>query len=62
MCSVVQFLLDDGEDVVFAHDHEFFAVELDFGAGVAGEDDFVALLDAEGGAFAVVEALAVADG
>ena len=55
-------LLDDGEHVVLAHDHEFFAVEFDFGAGVAGEDDFVAFLDGEGGAFAVVEAFAVADG
>src|SRR4051812_17318626 len=54
--------LNDGEDVLFAHDHKFFAVEFDFGAGVAGEDDFIALLDAEGRAFAAVEALAVADG
>src|SRR5690242_12980144 len=55
-------LFDHREDVVLAHDHQLFAVELDFGAGVAGEDDFVALLHAERGAFAVVEALAVADG
>ena len=55
-------LFDDGEDFVLAHDHEFFAVELDFGAGVAGEDDFVAFFDAERGAFAGVEALAFADG
>src|SRR4051794_14021203 len=55
-------LFDHREDVVLAHDHELFAVELDFGAGVAGEDHFVALLHAERGALAVVEALAVADG
>src|SRR5688500_71501 len=53
--------LDDREDVVLGHDHEFFAVELDFGAGVAGEDDLVALLDVDGGAFAGFEAFAFAD-
>src|SRR6185369_11149722 len=50
------------EDVVFGHDHQLFAVELDLGAGVAGEDDLVALLDVERGALAVVEATAFADG
>src|SRR5258706_1443200 len=55
-------LFNDCEDVFFGHDEELFAVELDFGAGVAGEEDFVALADGEGGAFAGVEALAVADG
>src|SRR5690242_7447433 len=59
---VISFLVNDGEDVVFAHDDDLFAVELDFGAGVAGEDDFVALLDGEGGFLAGVEALAIADG
>src|SRR5687767_11130110 len=61
---MIQFgaLLDDGEDVVLAHDDELFAVDLDLGAGVAGEDDFVALLDGKGRAFAVVETAAVADG
>src|SRR4051794_18057169 len=54
-------LLDDREHVVLAHDDDFFAVELDLGAGVAGEDDLVALLDGERGLLAVVEALAVAD-
>src|SRR5687767_5489163 len=54
-------LVDDGEDVVLAHDHEFFAVELDFGAGVAGEDYLVALVHVERGALAVVEPLAVPD-
>src|SRR3954467_4124007 len=54
-------LLDDGQHVILAHDDDLFAVELDLGAGVAGEDDLVALLDGERGLLAVVEALAVAD-
>src|SRR5438477_5384629 len=54
-------LVNHGEDIVLAHDDQLFTVELDFGAGVAGEDDFVALLDAEGGALAGFEAAAVAD-
>src|SRR5690242_9553431 len=55
-------LLHDRQNIFLAHDHELFAIQLNFGAGVAGEDDFIALLDAEGGAFAGVEALAVPDG
>src|SRR5215212_4334924 len=54
------YLLDDREDVVLAHDHHFLVVDLDLGAGVGGEDDLVALLDVPGGAFAALEALAVA--
>src|SRR5437763_15766933 len=54
-------LLDDRQEVVLAHDHEFFAVDLDSGAGVGGEDDLVALLDAPGGALAGLQALAVAE-
>src|SRR5438045_6552212 len=50
----------DRENVFLAHDHQLFAVEFDFGSGVAGEDDFVAFLDAEGGALAAIQALAVA--
>ena len=33
------------EDVVLAHDHVLFAVELDLGAGVLAEEDAVARLD-----------------
>src|SRR5262245_11781234 len=54
--------LDHGQHVVFDHDHQLFAVELDFGAGVAGEDDLVALLDVDRRALAGVEALAFTDG
>src|SRR4051794_38169633 len=56
------FLLNDGEHVIFAHDHDFFAVDLELGAGVAGEEDFVALLDGERDLLAVLEPAAVADG
>src|SRR5207237_620139 len=44
------------------HDHQLLALELDLGAGVAGEDDLVALLDADRDALALVRPLAVADG
>src|SRR3954471_24792131 len=54
--------IDDREHVILAHDHQLLAVELDLGAGVAGEDDLVAFLDVERGALAVVEAAGVADG
>ena len=37
-------LLDDREDVVLAHDHQLFAVDLDLGAGVRREDHLVPLL------------------
>ena len=59
--QVVSWLLYDSEDIIDGHDHEFFAVELDFGSGVGGEDDFVAFFDFDGGAFAVIEAFAFAD-
>src|SRR5678815_3136271 len=55
--------IDDGEDVILGHDEEFLVVELDLGAGVAGEDDAVALLDGEGDALAGLGVQgAVADG
>src|SRR5207237_10834682 len=54
-------LVYDRKHVVLAHDHELFAVELNLGAGVAGEDDLVSLLHGDGGALAVVQALAFAD-
>src|SRR5262249_44201894 len=56
-----QLSLDNREYVILRHDDELFAIQLDLGAGVAGEDDFIALLDGEGGALAGVEALAIAD-
>jgi hypothetical protein len=42
------------QDVVLAHHQVLVAVELDLGAGVAGEDHAVALLDGEGDALAGV--------
>src|SRR5687768_13641732 len=50
---------DDGKHVILAHDQQLFAVDLDLAAGVAGEDDLVPLLHAEGGPLAVVQKLAV---
>src|SRR5689334_10383055 len=60
-CLRASASFNDRENVFLAHDHQLFAVELDFGARVGREDDFVALLHAERGALAVVETLAVAD-
>src|SRR5687767_1033731 len=45
-------LCDDRQHVILAHDQQLFAVDLDFAAGVAGEDDLVPLLHAEGGPLA----------
>jgi chaperonin GroES len=50
----------DGEDVVLRHDEVLFALDRDLVAGVGGEEDAVALLDLEGGALTVVEALPLA--
>src|SRR5262249_44196545 len=38
---------DDAQDVVFAHDEEFVAVEFDLGAGVLAEQHAVAFFDVE---------------
>src|SRR5688500_14626170 len=53
--------LNDRKDVVLAHDHQLFTVELDLGAGVAGEDDLVALLDGRRDALSFVGPAAFAD-
>jgi hypothetical protein len=55
------FLLDHGHDVVFAHDHEVFAVDLDFSAGVLAEEHLVVDLEVERADFAGLEDLALAD-
>ena len=55
------FAFDDGHDVFFTHDHEFFAVDLHFGAAVLAEQDLVADLDVERTHLAVFENLALAD-
>src|SRR5262245_44739524 len=54
-------LIDDGEDVVFGHDEQFVAIDVDFVAGVRGEQNAVAFLDLERGSLAIVQELAVAD-
>src|SRR5258706_15802224 len=51
---------DDGQHFVFAHDEVFLAVELDLLTGILAEEDFVAGLDVQRDAFAVVFGLAVA--
>src|SRR3989449_11755880 len=55
-------LLENGEDVFLAHDEVLLVVDLDLGAGVLPEQDFVAGLHVEGDLLAVVADLAVADG
>ena len=54
-------LVNDCEHIVFAHDEEFFAVDFDFGAGVAGEEDFIAFFDGEGNLFPGFQTLAITD-
>src|SRR2546425_8970790 len=39
--------LDDSENLVLAHDQEFFAVDLDFGTAVLAEKDAVSFLHVE---------------
>src|SRR6266566_9814328 len=48
-------VLDDGEDVLLAHDEELVAVDLELGPGVLGVEDLVALLDVDRLALAVIE-------
>src|SRR5690606_11063098 len=55
-------LLDDRHHVVFTHDEQLFAVDLDLGAGVLAEQHLVALLEVERANLAVLEKLALADG
>ncbi len=54
--------LNDAEDLVFTHDEEFFAVELDLGAAVFAEKNAVAGFDVERLAGAVFFILAFAGG
>src|SRR2546430_1396476 len=53
--------LDDGHDVFFTHDHEFFAVDLHFGAAVLAEENLVADLDVAATHLSVLKDLALAD-
>ncbi len=50
-----------GEDIVFGHDKVFLAVNLDFSARVAGEENTVVLLELHGGTGAVISDPAGAD-
>src|SRR5947209_20280284 len=55
--------LDDGEDVVLAHQEDLLvAVDLELVAGIGGEQDVVARLDLQGAALAVLGDAALADG
>ena len=51
--------LDHRQNVVFAHQQQFFVADLERLAGVAGEEHAVADLDLQLAARAVVEQLAV---
>jgi hypothetical protein len=55
-------LADDPEDIVLAHDQIALAIDLDLGAAVFADEDFVALLDGEFDELAVVITLAGAEG
>src|ERR1035438_9481288 len=53
---------EDAEDFFFTHDEEVFAVNLDLGAGIFAEQHAIACLHVEGEGFALVVALATANG
>src|SRR3954451_16296356 len=53
---------DDGEDLVFAQNHEVVAVDLDLTAGVLAHENLVALFDVHGRALAFIVELAGTDG
>ena len=55
-------LSNDSEDVVLAHDQVVLTVDLDLGAPVFGDEDFVADFDGEFDLLAIVVELASADG
>ena len=59
--SSADLLLEDAEDFFLTHDEEFFAVDLDLGAGVLAEEDAVASLDVEREDLAFIVRLAFAD-
>src|SRR4029077_7704505 len=58
----VSFLLENGEDVVLAHDQVLLVVDLHLGAGVLPEQDRVSGLHIERDLLALVGDLAVTDG
>src|SRR5690349_16583819 len=55
-------LLNHRQDVFFAHDQKFLAIDLDLGAAVLAEQHLVTLLDGDRTDLAVFEDLAVAGG
>src|ERR1700675_1535384 len=52
----------DSEDVVLAHDQEVLTVDLDLGAPIFGDENFVADFDSEFDLLAIVVEFASADG
>ena len=60
--SIFKWLPNDSEDVVLAHDQVVLTADLDLGAPVFGEEDFVADFDVEFDLLAIVVELASADG
>ena len=50
----IGLLFDDGHHVVFAHDQQVFAVDLDLGTRILAEQHLVALLQIEGADLAVL--------
>ena len=60
--SVNQLLFNDCKQIVFFHDEEFVAINLDGLAAVLAKQDAVADLDAHRAEFALVVLLAGADG
>src|SRR4051812_41964160 len=55
-------LVEDREDVVFAEEHELFAVDLHLGARVLAEEDLVARLHVERDDLPVLHGLSRSDG
>src|SRR4029079_11096781 len=55
-------VLDDGEDVLLAHDEELVPIDLELGAGVLRVEDLVPLLDVDRDPLAIVVEGAGADG
>lgn len=55
-------LFENGNDVVFAEEDEFFVADSNFRAAVLGDENVVAYLYFKGNALAVAVELAAADG
>jgi hypothetical protein len=55
-------LLNNAENIVFAHDQIFFAFDFNLGTGLLSEEDAVAFFDFESDAFAIIAELAISNG